>query len=378
MKNLKLLLALTIGLGILGFVVSKNGRWLRGKLFCTSCCSSKSCSNSTPKNFSNGNNESYTINIASDSSGEPLARFAPANDIKLEVIIQDNPVLTDKYLEKKIAETYGQMLQQDVSLKNLPKQQLKLFFDHSMQIEGVRRAELANILASEENRKKLANHIDQALTGFVMTNIYEKAKEKAKVSPDDLLAEYENNKSRFIKDLGGIRIIAAKYESKDDAEQQLTLMSDKDISTVVDFAREVKDNDGTEGQIKDFGYVSKDFPRGAALQIVEAAESFAEYPSLDIVTISENEHWLLMATEAKDATYYSFEECKQRISAMLEQQSIMKAVNDALAKGAQESKAEMIQNSYFDDSVDSIDNQNNVDDEEEALRNMLDDANNAD
>ena len=99
----------------------------------------------------------------------------------------------------------------------------------------------------------------------------------------------------------------------------LAILTDKNIRDAVEFAREIKDS---TGQMRDFGVVSKEFPRGADALLVEAVENFVEYPSLDVVTLADDEHWVLLAIESKETSYVPFEEAKQRISLMLEKDSL--------------------------------------------------------
>lgn len=386
MKSMKLVLALAAGVSVVSLAVykygpSKYGQCLINKISCSSnCCAAKNnCSSMISENKnSDSSSRSYCIDNKiehSDDNSKILVKFNAEKNLHLDITLVDNPILTEKVLEQKILDLVGQHIP-NFKMADIPAQQLKMMLDQIVAMEIIKQCDLEEFFASKDRTSVLARKINKVITEAVNEYSMEKVKSKLEVSSKEITSEYENNKSRYIKELGGVRLVAVKYENKEDAEQQIALLSEKEVQTVVDFAREIKESEVLGGQLKDFGYVSKLSPRGAALELVEAAENLSEYPSLDIVSLSENENWLLMATELKETTYYSFDECKQRISYLLEQKAFEKKWLDYVEKNMKKVKPEVLANNSDDNNISSSElaDSDLAEYDEDMLKKMLNDS----
>ena len=356
MKNMKPFRSLSMGFATLGLVLSQQGcvfKWIKDKMGCSHCKEAPvhGGHGSLPAASSVvGGRDSvgaafstYKIDITPDTSGHEMIRFAPGNSFKVEFSFPDAPVITDVGFEDKVSAMVGPMMPKGFKLQSLPQQQLAMLQADIVKIESLRRAELETLLGTETFRKKLAQRIESDLNGLVFEYVLEKVKSRVSVSADDIANEYKDNKNRYVKELGGIKLVATKYSNLEDAQQFFAVLTDKDVRDVADFSREAKDS---PGQFRDFGLVSKEFPRGAASSLVEVVEGFAEYPSLDIVTASDDEHWVVLATEARETSFYSFEECKQRIASMMEQRLVEKMVGEYIESAKNKVGAEIISSNF--------------------------------
>jgi hypothetical protein len=365
MKNIKPFRSLSMGFATLGLVLSQQGcglQWLKDRMGCSHCKEVTARDEGAvpaligTQSAGSSDYSSYEIDISPNNSGREMIRFAPGKSLKIAYTLHNAPVITYGGFEDRVLAMVGQMMPKGFDLSSLPKQQRSMLVADIVKIESLRRVEIESLLRDESFRKKLAQRLESDLNGLVFEYVLERVKSKISVSADDVASEYEENKGRYIKELGGVRLAAAKYNNAEDAQQFLAALTEKDVRDISDFSKEAKD---TVGKFRDFGLVSKEFPRGADSLLVEAVENFSEYPSLDIVSLADNEHWVLLATESKSTVYYTFEECKQRIASMMEQRLVEKMISDYIDTAKDKVGAEII-------SADFADEKKEVDEDDSA------------
>lgn len=163
--------------------------------------------------------------------------------------------------------------------------------------------------------KKTYDLLVQAKYGEWFSNQV-KSKAGRNISDREIEKTYEKNKRRYVKSTGGVKTSAVKFESHDDAKAFYESLNIAVISNLQDF--EAASKSAVGGQFKDFGRISEDSPRGALSVIVDEAMSRKSFPSIEMVKASDVEYWVCFFEDSKDAVYFEFNEVKNQIRDMLE------------------------------------------------------------
>ncbi len=163
--------------------------------------------------------------------------------------------------------------------------------------------------------KKTYDLLVQAKYGEWFSNQV-KSKAGKNISDREIEKTYEKNKRRYVKSTGGVKTSAVKFESHDDAKAFYDSLNISVISSLQDF--EAASKSAVGGQFRDFGRISEDSPRGALSVIVDEAMSRKSFPSIEMVKASDVEYWVCFFEDSKDAVYFEFNEVKNQIRDMLE------------------------------------------------------------
>ncbi len=305
-----------LGASILGFGGCSFSKWFG----CSDSCNNKPCKMVSAEVSPKAKNTIlYEIETVADTSGTEIVKFKPQPNIQINFTLNDEPVMTDKGFEGKLMAMLGGMFAPGFSLKNLPKQQLDGLMNEVVKMRALRDSELKACLDDPAFREKLAQRIETDLSTLMIERLVTNLKSKFSVSDSEVREEYDNNKNRYIKELGGTRVVGVKFDSLDAAQNFESTANDKSIVTPEEFNAEGK---MSGGQLRDLGRVSKEFARGVDAAVLSAIENQEALPSVELVTVSDNEHWVLLMVDTKETTYFSFDEARSRIEAMLTQKSL--------------------------------------------------------
>lgn len=168
--------------------------------------------------------------------------------------------------------------------------------------------------AFKADLKKTYDLLVQAKYGEWFSNQV-KTKAGKTISDRDIEKTYEKNKRRYIKSSGGVKTSAVKFEAREEAKAFFESLNGASVSTLADFEAASR---STNGQFKDFGRISDESPRGALSVIVDEAMSRKSFPSIEMVKSSDVEYWVCLFEDSKEAVYFEFNEVKNQIRDMLE------------------------------------------------------------
>ena len=76
---------------------------------------------------------------------------------------------------------------------------------------------------------------------------------------------------------------------------------------------------------------------------------------MDMVTVSGDEHWVLLATELKETVYYKFDECKTHIAEALKQRAMEKVLGEYIEKAKSNVDVEIVSTSLREDGNENSD-----------------------
>lgn len=345
-----------MGTSIFGIAMSLWGCDIRKWFGCSNCDHKHAVHASTKTNASEDhvNKHVYKIESKTDTDGKVLVKFLEQDPVSIHYTLNSEAILTDKGFESKVMAMIGSMVPQGFSLKNLPKQQLDMLLGDVVKIRALRDSELKACLANPEFLDKLAQRFEADLNTLVLEKAMEELKNKATVSDSEVKEEYNANKNKYIKDLGGTKVIGVKFDNHDDAQAFESVLNEKSITTTDEFSAEAK---FSRGQFKDFGRISKEFSRGADSAIIDAIESQSSYPSVDMVSVSEDENWVLLFVDSKDTSYFSFDESRPRIEGMLKQKALESLMNKKIDQAKSKVGVQFVDESTTYDNTAAVGNE---------------------
>ena len=143
----------------------------------------------------------------------------------------------------------------------------------------------------------------------------------------DLKASFDKNRESYIKTPGGVQTIGVRFSLHDDARAFADSIDVVNVNNVTMFDQFAKDAGFTP---KSFGRISNQAPRGANQAIVDVALSRKTFPSIEIVTVGEDEFWVVLFESRQETIYYNFDEVKEQLRAMAENEQFATRIESEL------------------------------------------------
>ena len=237
---------------VMGGVLLSQGcflGWLKEKTACSHC---HKCPNSTGKQHDKNSageaenkgdgyasREVYSVEVEPSKGGRPMVKFGAASNTEIKLTLCNPKLLTTEGVKDKVMAMIGQMVPRGLNFNDFPQQQVKMLLEDLVKIECLRRTEIKGLLEQEEFRKKLAQKVEVDLNALVFEHVINQVKDKVIISDEEVAEEYRENLGKYIKELGGVRLVAAKYSTLEEAQQELAALMDKGVSTIPDFTEEI-------------------------------------------------------------------------------------------------------------------------------------------
>ncbi len=251
------------------------------------------------------------------SKGEILAKIQETKNIGFTVELLGSKDLSTGEVESRIAMFAGGQLPADFSLTNLPPETLKNMVDEILKLKLIVAEHAQKVLSTAQAKEALAKRIQLVIDGFVFEEYVKSTREELTVSNDEIKAEYNENKARYVKEIGGVTTIACKFEDQDAAQEFAAVLAGKGVSTTAAFNDEARAFG--KGIVRDFNRISKEVTRGAPEAIVAQALDTKRFPTTEVITVSQKEAWVVLFADSKPHTYFSLDERKEWIKRGLEQ-----------------------------------------------------------
>ena len=227
--------------------------------------------------------------------------------------IDNNPVVYKKEFYKDLAGMIGGM---DPVM--LPKATLRKALEDISRFELMVAAARKMGLKKEEEYRKAYKLQKKRLKKGLLARMYEKKIFDQIFIPDsDVKADYEKNKSRYIKEQGGVLVSGVSFDKQEDASSFYHRAKGKKKKEDFDsMARKA-------GKFKEFGRVDKAAGGfGVPKSVRESANKLSRLPAVDLVKEGK-ETWVIHVSDRKDPVFFKFEEIKDRIRNQLKVNSFM-------------------------------------------------------
>lgn len=147
---------------------------------------------------------------------------------------------------------------------------------------------------------------------------------KISISERDIKQEYEKNKTRFAKVIGGIAASGISFETPEAAQEFFNKVKGKE-SEFNKLASEDKN-----GKFRNFGTVNKD-----SLYVAEPIKNTIletkKFPSLAIVDV-DKENWVICASDKKEPEYRSLEEVRADLENALKAKAFQELLDKKMAE----------------------------------------------
>lgn len=227
--------------------------------------------------------------------------------------------------------------------------------------KDVMNRKLVDLWAEENNVEQDAQfQADLAQTYKMLTQVKKgewfsnqiKTKISSMISDKDVKKTYDQNKSRYVKTAGGVRVAAVKFATSDDAKTFLDSANPGATTTVKDF--ELLAKTALNGTFKDFGRISEESPRGAHKALLDEAMSRKTFPSIEIVKVGDDEFWVSMFESEKESVYFTFDEVKDQIRAMAENEKFAELI-EAEIKNLEKKFVKTIDRTVFKNNAEAVD-----------------------
>jgi len=228
------------------------------------------------------------------------------------------PVLTvsefNKYLVQ-IMKMYPQ-LGSAADVDKLPVAFKKNFLNKIIEQKLIIREALANKYENGPEFKKALEESTKLLKDHLLMQEFEKRLMNGiQISEGDLKAEYNNNKTKYIKEQGGALVAGVKFENNADSNTFLAKSRNVDSPKFSSLA--VKE---TAGQFKNFGRVDGDSKIPMLSESLKVAVAKVKSLPAVISVKDDKATWVLHVSDKKDTEYYDFNEIKSQVEAMIRSQ----------------------------------------------------------
>lgn len=204
----------------------------------------------------------------------------------------------------------------------------------------LRRELLQSYMQDPAFADKIKNTFRSLLRILTTQKVGEELMNNAVVSEDDMLAEYNQNKMRYLLQVGGVRTLTASFTSEESAESfKASLEEKEDISEQI-FSDEAKQKGA---DVRDYDYISKEITRGASKDLIEAVSEFdGEFPALTTVSTGNNEFLVALVTDSREPKFKTFEEAKKEIEMSLKRVKVMNSYNKAMGDFVKKAQGELL------------------------------------
>ncbi|MCK4499225.1 hypothetical protein KAU11_01905 [Candidatus Babeliales bacterium] len=180
---------------------------------------------------------------------------------------------------------------------------------------------------SSDFRDELASRMEALEDALIVEKFVGTLRGELAVSDNDISREFNDNKERYTKVAGGVRVAGAKFSDKEKAQLFVNEVGAKNISNFEKAAKENKD-----AEYRDFGRISDVAFRGAPNKLAKKALATATFPEVGFVEVGDKEFWVFLSLDKKDSEFYNLDEVKPQIKAMLEEKHFGELLNARLEK----------------------------------------------
>ncbi|MCK4517974.1 hypothetical protein KAT92_04305, partial [Candidatus Babeliales bacterium] len=182
-------------------------------------------------------------------------------------------------------------------------------------------------IENDAEYKKAYKEQTDRLKELLLSRIYEKKMFDNIVVPEtELKADFDANKTKYVKEQGGVLVSAVSFEQRDKA----LAFYDRVKSKVSEFESLGKKEKA--GKFKEFGRVGEQAPaqgyEAAAVPqaIRDAATKLTKLPAVDVVKEGK-QTWVIVASDKKEAVAYDYQEARKSIADKLKVNKFMELRN---------------------------------------------------
>lgn len=252
-----------------------------------------------------------------------FSKEAPAPDDVVLLKVDGKPVITKSEFYKELGGMVGQM---DPML--LPKETQRKVLDDLSRFKLVVAAATKEGIENDAEYKKAYKEQTDRLKELLLSRIYEKKMFDNIVVPEtELKADFDANKSKYVKEQGGVLVTAVSFEQRDKA----LAFYDKVKSKVSEFESLGKKEKA--GKFKEFGRVGEQ-PAGATgyeaaavpQAVRDAATKLTKLPAVDVVKEGK-QTFVILASDKKEPVAYDYQEVRKSISDKLKVNKFMELRN---------------------------------------------------
>ena len=257
---------------------------------------------------------------------------SPAKEVATgEVLlkIDGKSVLRESDFNKHLA----QMLQMNPYFRGaspdaLPAPLKRKFFDELIKQELILAwADKNNVDSDPEFVKSFEEMKNLVKRSLLVQRFESKIFDGIKVSDSEVKDHFEKDKSKFIKEPGGVNVSGIKFNDKEKAD----VFYDKVKGKTAAFAELAKKESRTD--YKDFGRITKeDQQQGLPgndipSQLKDKALSLSKVPAVEKINVGKNT-WVMLVSDKKDPQYFDLAEIKPQLEAMLKNNKFRDVLDD--------------------------------------------------
>lgn len=234
------------------------------------------------------------------------------------ISVGGKPALTEKELEGFIDQMVESNPQAKMMYQIMPEGIKDQAFDAKKHCVVLGEwAKNEGIRDSKEYKEKLAQIMDQVYCSLDQEEFVKLNKEE--VSDFDVEKYYNEHKheQHFIKEQGGVKTEAVRFNSKEDADS----FAKEIIGKTKNLEKIAKEK---QLHFKDYGSVNSD--AFAPKFIKDAVEKVNKFPLVKTVKGDKGKFWVVVALEKTNTEHYSLDEVKPQLKQMLDQEKSQSAM----------------------------------------------------
>jgi hypothetical protein len=281
--------------------------------------------------FLSSKKKSVPVSAKSETVSKPDSMAISADDkSKVLVTVNGTARITQNGLDEKLKQMLGaDPMTAQLDLAKIPAIAKQKFLQDWLNIILIRDVwdKESGISESADFKNTLQERVAALEDALIVEKFVESLKGELVVKDSDIKKEYDNNKERYAKVAGGVRVAGAKFEDKESAHAFADGLGE--LKSISDFQKSSVDNENAK--YRDFGRVTKKETRGAPEKLVAAAVSASVYPSTKVVS-DDKDSWVMFVQDKVDAEYYSFDEVGPQIKGMLEGKNFNDLLNSRIEK----------------------------------------------
>ena len=267
--------------------------------------------------------------IKKEESSVPTKESSARGDDPVILYIDKSPVLKrsdfDKHLEQMLS--FYPQLKGAMSPEKLPLAVKKTFLNKLVEQELiVAHAKKMGVERDPEFQKQLDETITLIKRHLFLQFFEKKLSDKIEITDAQVRSEYDKNKKKYIKFLGGTLASAVRFEKAEDAGEFFEKAKDRQE----EFNKLGKAEKA--GRFINFGRVSQETAHPEFSDAVKR-EVLAATKLPEVRRIKDGDTiWIVCISDKKDTEYFEFDDIKGQIEHYLRTQQLQEALNSELEK----------------------------------------------